>query len=92
MELDLAGLLKPYLTLAGVIVAGIGLILLIAPNSFKKLEEVLNEEVGGIRKKVFPFLENSIVSFNAWLFKKPNAVAVICIIVGAIFFVISKKL
>ena len=84
--------LKPFLGASSVIVFGAGIVLLIAPNTFRRLEEVMNDEIGGIKKRIIPSLENTFGSFHKWLLTKTNAIGIICLFAAAIFYIISTKI
>ena len=84
--------IKKFLTISSPIIFGVGVILLIAPATYRRLEEVLAEEVGGLKKQVIPFLERVIGNFQNWLLIKTNAVAIFLIFISIIFFIISKKI
>ena len=89
-DVTIYSLIKPYLAFASPIIFGVGIILIIAPASYKKLEEVLNEEVGGIRKRIFPLLENAYNNFHHWVLIKTNTLGITCVIIAIIFYILSN--
>ncbi|MFA5223965.1 MAG: hypothetical protein WC431_02225 [Candidatus Omnitrophota bacterium] len=60
-------------------------ILLILYGNYKKLETMLSREMG-LRKKIFPKLENNNYAFQQWLLEKNTLTGLICLISALIFF------
>jgi hypothetical protein len=64
-------------------------VLLILYGNYKKLELMLSREMG-IRKKIFPKLENYNYTFHDWLLEKNTLIGVICIACALAFFFILR--
>jgi hypothetical protein len=69
----------------------VGLFLILAPKFYKKLEEKLNKEIGGIRKRVVPKLEKNINTFQTWMLTKNNLIGLICILSSFAFFLAFRR-
>ena len=68
----------------------VGLLLLIAEYKYRKLEEILGKEIGGIRKIVIPKLEATIYTFQERLLNRRIIVGSILIIFSILFFIIFR--
>ena len=77
--------MSPIMLIMGMI------ILLAAADKYNKLEEALGKEIGGIRKKVIPKLENNVYTLHSWMLKKKIAIGLICIICSLAFFMVLRK-
>ncbi len=64
-------------------------ILLVLYGNYKKLETMLSKEMG-IRKKIFPKLENYDYTFQRWLLEKNTLVGVIFIACAVTFFFVLR--
>jgi hypothetical protein len=84
--------LKSFLLISGFAIAGVGLLLSIAPASYQKLEEVLNEDAGGIRKRIFPHLESNRDVLHKWLITHPRVSGVALLAIGVIFYFVADRL
>ncbi|MFH0828526.1 MAG: hypothetical protein V1919_05100 [Candidatus Omnitrophota bacterium] len=60
----------------------VGVILLSAEHKYRKLEEILGREIGGIKKMVFPKLEVTVYTFQERLLNGR-------ILLGWLFFIFS---
>jgi len=66
-------------------------VLLVMYGNYKKIEETLGKEVGGIKTRIVPNLENNIFSFHEWLMQRHTLVGLICMVAAlAIFFALRK--
>jgi len=77
--------MSPIMLLMGMI------ILLAAVDKYNKLEESLGKEIGGIRKKIVPKLENNVYTLHSWMLKRKIAIGLICIICSLAFFMALRK-
>ena len=77
--------MSPIMLLMGMI------ILLSAADKYNKLEEALGKEIGGIRKKVIPKLENNVYTLHSWMLKRKIVIGLICIICSLAFFIALRK-
>jgi len=69
-----------------------GLILFFTtPKAYTKLENILDKEIGGLRKKIIPRLEINIESFHAWLLTRKRTVGLICVIFSIMIFLFLTK-
>jgi hypothetical protein len=75
--------LSPVLFLIGIVMVLFG--------NYKILEDNLNKEIGGIKKRIFPKLEDNIFSFHAWLLEKRIAIGLICVIFSMALFLGFKR-
>ena len=75
--------LSPILFLIGIVMVLFG--------NYKILEDNLNKEIGGIKKKIFPKLEDNIFSFHSWLLEKRIAIGLICVIFAMALFLGFKR-
>ncbi|OGX16329.1 MAG: hypothetical protein A2166_04240 [Omnitrophica WOR_2 bacterium RBG_13_41_10] len=66
------------------------ILLLLSLEKYKKLEDNLNRNLGGIQKIVMPKIETNIYTFHEWLLSKKVIVGLICIICSLVFFVLLK--
>ncbi len=55
-------------------------VLLVLYSNYRKLEDKLGMEVGGIRKRVFPFLETNNYIFHEWLFERKTLTGLLLIV------------
>jgi len=69
----------------------IGAFLILAPKFYKKMEDNLNKEIGGIKKRVAPKLESNIYTFQSWMLAKNNLIGLLCIVSSFVFFIMFKK-
>jgi len=77
--------MSPIMLLMGMI------ILLAAADKYNKLEEALGKEIGGIRKRIVPKLENNVYTLHSWMLKRKIAIGLICIICSLAFFMALRK-
>ncbi len=75
--------LSPILFLIGIVMVLFG--------NYKILEDNLNKEIGGIKKKIFPKIEDNIFSFHSWLLEKRIAIGLICVIFAMALFLGFKR-
>jgi hypothetical protein len=64
-------------------------ILLVLYGNYKKLETMLSKEMG-IRKKIFPKLENYDYTFQRWLLERNTLIGVIFIACAITFFFVLR--
>lgn len=62
------------------------LLLLVKEQKYEKLEEALGKEIGGIKKRVAPWLENNIYSLQQKLLKKKGFLGAFFVIYSALMF------
>lgn len=84
-ELNIFDIMKPIIFWVSPVILLVGLLLLITEYRYKKLEETLGKEVGGLKKKIMPRLEATIYTFQNTLLSKRIIVGVIFIICSIIF-------
>ena len=77
--------MSPIMLLMGMI------ILLAAADKYNKLEEALGKEIGGIRKRIVPKLEDNVYTLHSWMLKKKIVIGLICIICSLAFFMALRK-
>ena len=65
-------------------------ILLVLYGNYRQLEDKLGIEIGGIRKRIIPFIETNIFVFHAWLTEKRTIVGLICIVFSLVIFFTLK--
>jgi len=90
-QITIFEIMRSVLLFVSPIVFIVGVLLLIAEYRYRKLEEVLGREIGGIRKIIIPKLETTIYTFQEALLRKRVIVGLICIICSALFFFIFKS-
>ena len=69
----------------------VGLFLVITAERYSKFEQIINREIGGIKKRVVPKLEANIFHFHEWLLKRAVIVGFLCMAFAVIFFLVSRK-
>jgi hypothetical protein len=85
-EMSIFEIIKPIIFWVSPLIFLVGLLLLIAEYRYRKLEETLGREVGGLKKKIMPGLETTIYSFQNSLLSKRIIVGIIFIVCSVIFF------
>jgi len=80
-----------FLIVVSPIIFVIGLFLLITEHKYRKLEEILGREIGGIRKRVFPKLEVTIYTFQERLLSGRLLLGCFFIIFSLLFFFVAWK-
>ena len=89
---DIFYLIRTILLVMSPIMLFMGIIILLsAADKYNKLEEALGKEVGGIRKRVLPKLENNVYTLHSWMLKRKIVIGLICIICSLAFFMVSKN-
>ena len=63
-------------------------ILLVMYGNYRNIEQTLGKEVGGIKKRIMPKLENNIFTFQEWLLQKHTLVGVLLMGLGLIVFLV----
>ena len=76
---------SPLILLEGI------LLLLTREDKYRKLEENLVKEVGGIRKKIIPWLETNNYVFQNWLLKRKLMLGIIFVVYALMLFSVLKK-
>jgi hypothetical protein len=67
-------------------------IVLVLYGNYRQLEDKLGIEIGGIKKRVAPFIETNIYIFHAWLTEKRTIIGLVCIIFSmAVFFTLRQQ-
>jgi len=69
----------------------VGVLLIITEYKYRKLEDVLGKEIGGIKRIIIPRLETTIYTFQESLLRKRVIVGLVCIICSAVFFFTFKS-
>lgn len=67
------------------------LLLLLKSNAYNNLENKLKKEVGGIKKRIIPQLENNINFLHNWMLAHKNTTGLIFIICSLIILFFLKK-
>ncbi|MCX5694922.1 MAG: hypothetical protein NT014_07400 [Candidatus Omnitrophica bacterium] len=67
----------------------LGLILLIY-NKYNKLEVIAGREFG-LRKRIFPKIEQNIYTFHEWCLRKRTLIGLACIIYAVVVFLLLKQ-
>ena len=89
---DIFQLIRTILLVMSPIMLFMGVIILLAAaDKYNKLEEALGKEIGGIRKKVIPKLENNVYTLHSWMLKRKIIIGLICIICSLAFFMALRK-
>ena len=89
---DIFHLIRTILLVMSPIMLFMGVIILLAAaDKYNKLEEALGKEIGGIRKKIVPKLENNVYTLHSWMLKRKIIIGLICIICSLAFFMALKK-
>lgn len=79
-----------FFSTTGVVLIVVGILLLFAPETYKKIEDFLAKTYG-IRKKIIAWLENDIKVFHLWLLKRRKAVGLAFLIFAIAFFTALKN-
>lgn len=90
-QITIFEIMRSVLLLVSPVVFIVGVLLLIVEYRYRKLEEVLGKEIGGIKKIIIPKLETTIYTFQESLLRKRVIVGLICIICSVLFFLIFKS-
>jgi hypothetical protein len=61
------------------------------PEAYTKIENILDKEIGGLRKKIMPRLETNIESFHVWLLTRKRTVGLICVVLSISIFLLLAK-
>ena len=77
--------LTPLVFLEGI------LLLLMKEEKYSKIEEHLGKEIGGIRRRVIPRLENNIFTFQKWLLKRKIILGIFCMVYSVLLFTVLWK-
>lgn len=85
-ELTFFGVMRSTLFWVTPVIFIVGLLLLVAEYRYRKLEEILGREIGGIKKIVIPKLETTIYTFQESLLSKRIIVGSVFIICSIIFY------
>ena len=89
---DFFYLIRTILLVMSPIMLFIGMFILLASvDKYNKLEEALGKEIGGIRKRVMPKLENNVYTLHSWMLKRKIVIGLICIICSLAFFMALRK-
>jgi hypothetical protein len=67
------------------------LLLFTSVEQYKKIEKMLEKQIGGIRKMVVPKIENNIYAFHNWLLKRKFLTSLMCIVCSTILFFLLKN-
>jgi len=67
-------------------------VLLIAYRKYDVLEAKLAKEIGGIRYKIFPKLEDNIYTYHEKIMKRRKLLGLICIVYSLIATVVLRQL
>ena len=65
-------------------------VLLVLYGNYKKIEQSLGEEIGGIKKRILPVLENNHFTFQEWLLQKHTMVGLFCMVVALVIFFLLR--
>jgi hypothetical protein len=88
-EGNLFYIVKGFVWYASPFIFLIGLLILLYGN-YRRIEELLGTEVGGIQKKVIPSLEKNIYKFHEWLLEKRILTGILLIVCAALFYIFGK--
>lgn len=66
-------------------------VLLVLYSNYRKLEEFLGQEIGGLQKRVVLAIETNIYVFHEWLLERRTLTGVFCIICSILFFFVFRK-
>ncbi len=80
-----------FLIVVSPVIFVIGVILLITEHKYRKLEEILGREIGGIRKMVFPKLEVTIYTLQERLLTGRLLLGWFFIFFSLLFFLAALK-
>jgi hypothetical protein len=69
----------------------VGVLMIVSEYKYRKLEELLGKEIGGIRKITFPKLEATIYTFHESMLKKRIVVGIAYIVCAILFFIVFKN-
>ncbi|MDP8260462.1 MAG: hypothetical protein P9L96_05660 [Candidatus Gygaella obscura] len=89
-ELTIFDFMKDFVLWLSPVVFAVGVLLVLSPKLFGKIEGSLGKEIGGIKKKVIPQLEMNIESFQNWMLKKNNVVGLILVVLSFVFFLLLR--
>ena len=90
-QITIFEIMRSVLFFVSPVIFVVGVLLLVAEYRYRKLEEVLGREIGGIRKIMIPKLEATIYTFQESLLRKRVIVGLVCIICSVLFFFIFKS-
>jgi ABC-type lipoprotein release transport system permease subunit len=76
---------SPLILLEGI------LLLLTKEDKYRKLEEKLGKEVGGIKKRVVPWLETNNYAFQNWLLKRKLLLGIVFVVYALMLFWVLRK-
>ncbi len=77
--------LSPVVFLEGV------LLLIIKVDKYIKLEHSLGKELGRLRKRVIPRIENNNYTFQNWMLKRTFTLGILFIIYSIMSFIVLRK-
>lgn len=72
------------------IIFAVGILLIMSEYKYRKLEEILGREIGGLKKITFPKLEATVYTFHEKMMEWRIVVGVIFIACSIIFFMVFK--
>jgi len=66
-------------------------VVLIMYSNYRKLEEFLGQEIGGVKRRVVLAIETNIYVFHEWLLEKRTLTGIACIIFSILFFFVFRS-
>ena len=87
---DIFMFMKAYLLCVSPVLFVLGVLVLLY-GDYRKIEELLAKEIGGVRKKISPKLETNIYSFHEWLCERRILCGAAFILCAILFFIIGRK-
>ena len=89
-EFNFFEVLKSFVLYISPVVIIMGFLLILYGN-YRRIEETLARELGGIRKKTIPKFETNIYTFHEWLLEKRILTGIFFIICGVFFYFFGKS-
>jgi hypothetical protein len=73
------------------VIFAVGILMIVSEYKYRKLEELLGKEIGGIKKIRFPRLETTIYTFHESMLKKRIFVGLVYIVSSVLFFIVFRN-
>ncbi len=89
-EVTIFDSLKDFLLWLSPVIFFVGVFLLFAPGMYRKLEEKLGQEIGGIKKRVAPKLETNIFTFHNWLLSRNTVFGLLFVVSALVFYIVLR--
>jgi hypothetical protein len=83
-------IIRPFMFWASPLIFLFGVILVLYSN-YRKLEEFLGQEIGGVKRRVVLAIETNIYVFHEWLIERRTLTGVTCIIFSILFFFVFRN-